>query len=74
MPYVTSAGGGMLTNFPTIRKAVKKWGQLIRWQLTEHSLTYQNAKSFRSPARGQNSKDPWQYNRSYTTSFSTFYS
>jgi small subunit ribosomal protein S2 len=39
--YITERWpGGMLTNFVTIRKAVKKWLLLIRWRKMVHSWPF----------------------------------
>ena len=38
MPYVTERWtGGMLTNFATTRKSIRKWRLLIKWRLMERS-------------------------------------
>ena len=57
MPYVTERwAGGMLTNFPTIRKAVKKMSTSTRCTKTALSTSSQSVSAFRSPARGRNSR------------------
>jgi ribosomal protein S2 len=54
MPYVTERWpGGMLTNFPTIRKAVKKMSSIDKMA---HSITCRNVRSFRFPVNVQNSR------------------
>ena len=52
MPYVTERWpGGMLTNFPTIRKAVKKMSSIDKKQLTEPMTACQKEKGFKSNGR-----------------------
>ena len=54
MPYVTERWpGGMLTNFPTIRKAVKKMANIDKLTLTGLIPICQSARFFRSPANVQ---------------------
>ena len=60
MPFVTERWpGGMLTNFPTIRKAVKKMTTIDKMEKTVLSLTFQNGKNFRSLVKEQNWKRTW---------------
>ena len=48
MPYVTERwAGGMLTNFPTIRKAVKKMATIDKMLNLELMIISQSARSFR---------------------------
>ena len=54
MPYVTERwAGGMLTNFPTIRKAVKKMATIDKQIADGLSRTSQSVRSFRSLASVQ---------------------
>ena len=55
MPFVTERWpGGMLTNFPTIRKAVKKMNTIDK--MIEDGTFDQNASVSRLPDRGQSSR------------------
>ena len=57
MPYVTERWpGGMLTNFPTIRKAVKKMTSIDKMTKTEVGTTFQNVKNSRFPVSVPNWK------------------
>ena len=58
MPYVTERWpGGMLTNFPTIRKAVKKMNTIDKMMV--HLILLQNVRNFRLHAREQNLRRTW---------------
>lgn len=60
MPYVTERWpGGMLTNFPTIRKAVKKCPPLTKWFPMELLIPFRKGRNFKSPAKERNWKRTW---------------
>ena len=60
MPYITERWpGGMLTNFVTIRKAVKKMSAIDRMKTDARSTRCPNAKNSRSNVRVKTWKRTW---------------
>jgi small subunit ribosomal protein S2 len=65
MPYVVERWpGGMLTNFATIRKAVKKMASIDKLMETENFLTMSKRERLQIPAKSKTRKKPWLYCRS----------